>query len=272
MPDAVPPFRYLFVDEAGDLTIFGRHGRSLIGSPGVSYAFMVGLCELADAAAAQSRLDQLRADLLADSYFHGVPSFKPEQNKTAAAFHAKDDLPEVRREVFRLIPSFEPKIVVALRRKHALARELHRSSGPKPNPHSVYDRLVVAVCRDRLHGADSHQVVFARRGKHDRDAALNAAIRQAKLNFNRKWGTAHDKPVVVRSASPSEHAGLQVTDYLLWALQRLVERREDRYFSAVASHFRLIMDLDDIRRKGYGEWYSDNNPLCLEKLMPITSG
>jgi hypothetical protein len=51
-----------------------------------------------------------------------------------------------------------------------------------------------------------------------------------------------------------------------------VERREDRYFSAVASHFRLIMDLDDIRRKGYGEWYSDNNPLSLEKLMPITSG
>src|SRR5574338_1518743 len=100
MPDAVPPFRYLFVDEAGDLTIFGRHGRSLIGSPGVSHAFMVGLCEL--------------ADLLADSCFRGVPSFKPEQNKTAAAFHAKDDLPEVRREVLRLIPSFEPKIVVAV--------------------------------------------------------------------------------------------------------------------------------------------------------------
>ena len=70
----------------------------------------------------------------------------------------------------------------------------------------------------------------------------------------------------------SSHAGLEVTDYLLWALQRLVERREDRYFGAVASHFRLIMDLDDIRRKGYGEWYSDNNPLSLEKLMPITSG
>ncbi|HET7602851.1 MAG TPA: DUF3800 domain-containing protein [Gemmatimonadales bacterium] len=272
MPDAVPPFRYLFVDEAGDLTIFGRHGRSLIGSPGVSHAFMVGLCELADPAAAQSRLDQLRADLLADSYFHGVPSFKPEQNKTAAAFHAKDDLPEVRREVFRLIPSFAPKIVVALRRKQALARELYRPSGLKPSLHSVYDRLVVAVCRDRLHSADSHQIVFARRGKRDRDAALNTAIKQAKFNFNRKWGTAHDRPVVVRSASPSEYAGLQVTDYLLWALQRLVERREDRYFGAVAGHFRLIMDLDDARRRRYGEWYSDSNPLSLEKLMPITSG
>ena len=28
------------------------------------------------------------------------------------------------------------------------------------------------------------------------------------------------------------------------------------------------MDLDDQRRKGYGEWYKDRNPLTLEKLMP----
>ena len=209
---------------------------------------------------------------MVDPYFRGVPSFKPEQRKIAVAFHAKDDLPEVRREVFRIIPSFEPKIVVAFRRKSVLAHELQRIIGPKPSPHTVYDRLVVAVCRDRLHGAESHQVIFARRGKRSRDTALNAAITQAKRSFNQKWGTTHDQPVVALSASPSDHAGLQVTDYLLWALQRMVERREDRYFGAVASHFRLVMDLDDMRRKRYGEWYSDRNPLSLETLMPVTSG
>jgi hypothetical protein len=28
------------------------------------------------------------------------------------------------------------------------------------------------------------------------------------------------------------------------------------------------MDLDDTRDKHYGEWYSDDNPLTLKKMLP----
>ena len=64
----------------------------------------------------------------------------------------------------------------------------------------------------------------------------------------------------------------QHSDYLLWALQRMVERGEDRYFASVASHFRLIMDLDDRRHQTYGEWYSDSSPWSLKTLKPIVPG
>jgi hypothetical protein len=30
------------------------------------------------------------------------------------------------------------------------------------------------------------------------------------------------------------------------------------------------MDIDDKRNKGYGEWYSEKNPLRLEKIKPVT--
>jgi hypothetical protein len=40
---------------------------------------------------------------LADPYFKGVPSMQADAKKTALFFHAKDDLPEVRREVFRVL-------------------------------------------------------------------------------------------------------------------------------------------------------------------------
>jgi len=69
-------------------------------------------------------------------------------------------------------------------------------------------------------------------------------------------------------AYPSEYAGLQVIDYYLWALQRLFERGEDRFFNLVAKDYRLVMDLDDKRNKPYGEWYSDANPLELKKIKP----
>jgi hypothetical protein len=56
----------------------------------------------------------------------------------------------------------------------------------------------------------------------------------------------------------------------LWALQRLLERGEDRYFKYLAPAFRLVIDRDDTRQQGYGEYYTaSSNPLSLEKLMPV---
>lgn len=56
-------------------------------------------------------------------------------------------------------------------------------------------------------------------------------------------------------------------DYFLWALQRMFERHEDRYFAPLASKYRLIMDIDDKRRNAYGEWYREGNPITLERLV-----
>lgn len=52
----------------------------------------------------------------------------------------------------------------------------------------------------------------------------------------------------------------------------MIERQESRFFEAMAPHFRLIMDLDDRRNRSYGEWYSDSNPLTLQKLKPAPLG
>jgi predicted RNA binding protein YcfA (HicA-like mRNA interferase family) len=45
----------------------------------------------------------LRTSILADPYFAGVPSMQADRRKTAIMFHAKDDLPEVRRQVFQCL-------------------------------------------------------------------------------------------------------------------------------------------------------------------------
>jgi hypothetical protein len=42
--------------------------------------------------------------------------------------------------------------------------------------------------------------------------------------------------------------------------------QEDKYFMPLAQKYRMIMDLDDRRNKNYGEWYTDSNPLSLDKL------
>ena len=259
-----------YVDEAGDLTLFNKRGHMIVGKEGVSRVFMVGVAYLPDPNMAHRKLERLRTELLGDPYFKDVPSMQPEKNKTAICFHAKDDLPEVRREVFKLLPKFNAKVQVAIKRKEYLVKTARLLKGrqTKLSPDDVYDDLVKRLFKTGLHTAEKNRIVFARRGKVRR-RALEKAIRKAKINFEKKTGIRSESETVIFSAYPSQYAGLQVIDYYLWALQRMFERGEDRFFHLLAPAYRLIMDLDDTRNKPYGEWYSDSNPLELKKIKPV---
>lgn len=261
-----------YVDEAGDLTLFDKKGRLIVGKEGVSKCFMVGFAFVPNPHNAKLKLEQLRKELLADPYFKDVPSIQPNTKKTAFIFHAKNDLPEVRREVFKVLLTLQVKIQVAIRRKLILAdmaKHYYKVSGKKLNENDIYDDLVKRVFRNSLHKADKNVIHFARRGNSERNTALQEAINKAKINFQQKYQTDVDKPVNIIPAYPNEFIGLQIIDYYLWALQRLFERSEDRFFKLLEGDFRLIMDLDDTRNKPYGEWYNDNNKLDLKKIMPV---
>jgi uncharacterized protein DUF3800 len=261
-----------YVDEAGDLTLFNKRGKMIVGSPGVSNAFMVGVAHLPDPHHVRKTMEKLRKDLLVDPYFKDVPSMQPQNRKTALCFHAKNDLPEVRREVFKLLPQFGVKVQVAIRRKRELAqsaRSNHLKLGQKLNPNHIYDDLVKRLFKNLLHKADENRIVFAIRGKSPRQLALEKAITKSRKNFYKKWHIAAENQTVIQAGYTHEFAGLQVIDYYLWALQRLLERNEDRFFNLIALDFRLIMDLDDVRNKPYGEWYNDKNPLSAQKIKPI---
>lgn len=265
---------HYFVDESGDLTLFNKNGTVIVGNEGVSKMFMVGVAHLPDPSYVHSELESLRNELLNDPYFRGVPSMQPSAQKTAICFHAKDDLPEVRREVFKLLSNLEVKVQVAIRQKAKLAdaaKNLYRM-GSKLQQNAIYDDLVKRIFKNMLHKADGNTITFAHRGKSMRQEALGKAINRARMNFEKsRYGIKIASSTEISAANPSNSAGLQVIDYYLWALQRMYERGEDRFFSLLASDYRLIMDLDDTRNRPYGEWYSDSNTLSLEKIKPEAS-
>lgn len=269
-----PTVHRYFVDEAGDTTLFSKRGKVLVGTGGCSRTFMLGLAQIPDPADATRKLEELRSALLADPYFKGVPSMQPEARKTAVCFHAKNDVQEVRREVFKLIAALGVQVFVAIRRKVELARIglLARQSGAVAmiGPDQLYDDLVKRLLKHRLHLADRNVIVFARRGKSARIAALAKAIDRAKMNFSKQHArSAKECTTDIHALDPSESAGLQVVDYYLWAIQRMYERQEDRFFELLRPGFRLVMDLDDRRRKPYGEWYDSRNQLTLEKMKAL---
>ena len=82
----------LFVDEAGDPTLFHSSGKPIVDTEGCSRFFIIGKLEVDDPPALSQSLTELRQEMLADPYFAGVESFRPERKKNVLLFHAKDDL------------------------------------------------------------------------------------------------------------------------------------------------------------------------------------
>jgi hypothetical protein len=263
--------RHYFVDEGGDSTLFASKGKVIIGVDGCSNFFMLGLLDVADPDRLGTRLDDLRARLLADPYFKNVPSMQPQAGKTALAFHAKDDLPEVRREVFSLLRETEGLRYFAVvtdkwRVLDYVRQQNLRNPAYRYHPNELYDYLTRRLFKNLLHKDGGYEIVFAKRGASDRTAALQAALEKARQRFAQQWGIAANAPIRVISSTPPQHAGLQAADYFTWALQRLYEKGEDRYLNYLWNAVRLVQDIDDKRAAGYGVYYTQKKPLTAAAL------
>lgn len=264
--------RNYFVDEAGDPNLFDRRGRRvLIGSEGCSRYFILGVVDIPDIAIIEKELSSLRDRLLQDPYFQVVPSMQSRARKTALAFHAKDDLPEVRRDVFSVIRKYpELKFHAVVKDKKAVLRYVQErnevNKDYRYHPNELYDYLVRRLFKNMLHKDDQYQIIFAKRWTSTRTEALRKALQDARDGFSSQWGVKTDSTIEVIEKSLIQSVGLQATDYFLWALQRYYEKKEERFLTYIWPSVSLIQDIDDRRRNVYGEYYSQSNPLTLNVL------
>ncbi|MCI0390435.1 MAG: DUF3800 domain-containing protein [Acidobacteria bacterium] len=282
-PEDPPPIQTqrLFVDEAGDSTLFHSSGKSIVGAEGCSRFFIIGKLEVDDPPALSQELTELRQELLADPYFAGVESFRPERKKTALLFHTKDDLPEVRYRVFGLMRAAGSALrfhAVVCDKQALLKSEMERRAQDpryRYQPDTIYDGLIRSLFSKFHRLADRYEVCVAKRGAKDRNQAIRAAIEHAERDFEQKFGFSrggHDAWSIVIS-NPKETVCLQAVDYFLWALQRFYEVRrhprtgeeirEDRYLNLLWPQIGEIHDLDF--GPVYGTYFTAQHPLTLEK-------
>ena len=187
------------------------------------------------------------------------------QKKTALYFHAKDDLPEVRREVFQLLQRHPIRFSAVIRDKRTVLDYVRsrneRDSTYRYQPNELYDYAVRRLFKERLHKHDGYNICFAIRGNSHRTAAFRQALELARDRFARERGLAVTGQLNVKAAYPTTEPALQAADYFLWALQRTYEKREDRFLELVWSQCSLVVDVDDTREAEYGAYYTKQKPL-----------
>jgi hypothetical protein len=212
--------------------------------------------------------------LLADPYFAGIPSMQPGGKKTAVMFHAKDDVPEVRREVFKLLLTQKLKFYAVVRDKQEVASYVRQQNERDPkyryNGNELYDTVVSRLFRSRFYRADVFNICFSKRGAKDRTAAMKAALSNAAAEFERDFGFKSIAKVNIAHATPVGSGGLQAVDYLLWALQRFYEyegtdkqETECRYVALMHELIGEIDDADCPNTGGRGVIWRKQRPLTL---------
>jgi len=267
---------HYFVDEAGDPNLFNHRKKITVGVKGCSTYFMLGLLEVTDPERLGAELGALRQQIVNDPYFKSVPSVQPNRRKTAQAFHAKDDLPEIRRDVYALLLHHDLRFFAVVRDKRRIVQRVREHNLKQPlyryHPNQLYDRSVSRLFKDRLHKEGAFRIVFARRGTSDRTIAFKQALENARQNFRRTWGIEGNAPIEVVASQPSIEPCLQAADYFLWALQRLFEKNESRYLDFIWPKVSLIHDIDDVANHEYGEYYTQRNPLNRDAISKRSPG
>jgi hypothetical protein len=223
-PQPVPLVKNYFVDEAGDGTLFDKKGRVIIGEEGCSNFFMIGLADIADAAAIKADFDALRAQVTGDPFLKKLRQFKPERKETSVYFHATVDPVEVRWEVYKILLRHDFRFTAVIKTKRTVL-EYVKTRNQKHKDYwyhedELYDFILRRLLKERLHQHDEYCVTFAIRGNKKRSAEFRTAIEQARAAFLQEHQIDSLAAVQVQPAYSRDEAGLQVVDYCLWALQR----------------------------------------------------
>ena len=255
-----PGSNWFFVDESGDPTFYDRAGNLIVGQPGCSAILILGFIETQSPDPMRRAILELQRELVGDPYFQEFPSIK----RTAIAFHAKDDVPEVRYRFFKLLATldFQAQFIVARKIERVFRNSF------QAREHAFYDHLVTHLFQNVLHRYERNVIYFAKRGSRERQAPLSEAIRRGIKRFEQKWSAQVTTTFRLQAQTPKGEPCLSVIDYMNWAVYRAFTRGEMRYYRAVEEKVSLLVDLYDTSRYP-DNWYTRKNPFDAKKITPL---
>lgn len=254
---------WFFVDESGDPAFYGKGGKVIVGQEGCSRLFLLGFAQTENPQPVRDALEKVRSAVSADPYLKSIPSVK----KSLLAFHAKDDCPEVRMQVFKTLADLDFSVQVIVARKiEPMFRTRYRGSQDR-----FYEDLTSRLFENVLHKAAQNEIIFSRRGNKVRQHALREAIQQGADRFRLKWKLEAATNIQISTTRPSVEPILQVIDYANWAVQRAFERGEMRYFDFLRNKYALVWDVfDRANYKNSGNFYDrTKNPFDIKKASPL---
>lgn len=247
-----------FLDEAGDTTFYGKGKVPTIGQNGVSMSFILGMVKFKEPLQPlRQKIIVLQNQVINDPYFRDIPSINKKLKEGGFYFHATDDLPEVRKLFYDFIASVDCSFEAYVGRKIPSLYET-KHNGKEAE---FYADLLSHLLENKLNKKGKLVLNVASRGKTTKNNNLQSALTKAQ---NRNKGKALTTQVLFNVQNHRVEPLLNVADYFCWAVQRVFERGEVRYYNFLKDRVSLVVDLyDSARYLNSGNYYSPKKPLTI---------
>ncbi len=263
-----------FLDEAGDTSFYGNGRKAIIGSPGVSSSFILGMVKFKEPLEeARRKVSQLQIQVASDPYFQ-VKSVQKKKRGSGYYFHATDDLPEVRKLFFDLIKSMQCTFEAVVGRK-AIERY---ETAHKGKEKYFYADLLSHLLKNKLQQNEKIILNVADLGGSTKHHNLQLALEKAKERLAKSKARKDSNQNITRHSIvanvsfnvlyPTQEPLLNVADYFCWSVQRVFERGETRYYDYMCEQISLVMDIYDTENyKDWKNYYGPKNPLTADKKI-----
>jgi hypothetical protein len=249
-----------FLDEAGDTTFYGKGKIPILGNPGVSNTFILGMVhyeeQLPDI---RTKINNLSKEIQISPYYIKVPSVLKRVNKGSFYFHAKDDLPELRKEFFDFILTLKCSFQVVVGRKN-IARFERKHNGKQAE---FYADLLSHLLKDNLNKYNGLVINTAERANSTAIINLEKVLEKAKNRFIKIFPNEKIHSKITFSVHKyKKEPLLSIADYFCWAVQRVFEKGETRFYEYLINRISFVEDLyETVIHEINNNYYTEANPL-----------
>ena len=241
--------QWLFLDESGKPEVFSSKGVNLVDKGFASKYLVLAAIRSDDQLKLQQNVTEFRLSLLKDTKLTKIFS----SAYALDSFHAQKDYPEVKEKFYKFITTLPVKIDVLVVEKPLCYDALMQ------NPGKLYGVMSGQLIKNLCHQVQNTEIVFSRKdSKYKLRQELEAEVervrldyldRHPKLNANIKLSYHHNPHY--------SHGGLQVADYVAYAIFQVYERRNYEWYKIIKDS---VGKIQDICNKKY---FTRSNPLEL---------
>lgn len=239
--------QWLFIDESGKPEVYSARGENLVQNKKASKFLILAAVRTEDQLILQQKITEFRSSLLKESSL--IKLFSSAY--TLDVFHAQVDYPEVKKMFYQFIATLRIKIDVLVVKKLLCYESLKR------NPGKMYGVMSGQLIKNLCHQAENTEIIFSRKdSKLKLRQELETEVERVRLEYLQKHPTLTTNLKLSYYHNPHySHGGLQVADYIAYAIFQVYERNDRQWYEMVKGS---IGKIQDICNKKY---FTQSNPL-----------
>lgn len=239
--------QWLFIDESGKPEVYSARGENLVKNKKASKFLVLAAVRTEDQLKLQQLVTEFRLSLLKDSDLTKIFSAAYSLD----SFHAQTDYLEVKEKFYQFITTLPVKLDVLVVEKLLCYDPL------KNNPGKMYGVMSGQLIKNLCHQAVNTEIIFSRKdSKLKLRQELETEVERVRLDYLEKHPDLTANLKLSYHHNPHySHGGLQVADYVAYAIFQVFENTNRKWYELVKSS---IGKIQDICNKKY---FTRSNPL-----------